>query len=254
MTPENNAPLVSPAAGPTNLAQPPDSPPAVPHVPEPLPTAVQQAAALSACAYPAFLGAVAGPSFAGIVHSSGYVAFRDQLLKDAGSPTDPITRMLLEQMALAHLHIGVLHTKAATTDSTDAAKAYLGAAARLQSEFRRLALALKELQSPSRSKSFTVVKQANLAAGDQHVALVDRRRSSSKKKNALSKLRTQVGTTRTGALSDDRAGQKTIKLKKTSCQPEQLAAAPRDQRCRTATTPRRRTAKQTVGKIHRPTD
>ena len=41
-----------------------------------------------------------------------YKKFRDRLLADCGSPTDPIEVMLIEQLALAHLNTGRLHHQA----------------------------------------------------------------------------------------------------------------------------------------------
>jgi hypothetical protein len=169
--------------------------------------AEQQAQLLKTHAYPAFMASVVGASFAGLVESARYVAFLDQVMHDAGNPSDPIERMLVEQLSLSHLHIGLLHTKAATSRTADVAKTYLSAANRMQAEFRRDALALKELRSPNRTKSFTVVKQANVAAGDQQVALVTQRRSTRKKKHALATSRTELPTTPPGALTDDRVTQ-----------------------------------------------
>ena len=50
-----------------------------------------------------------------------------------------------------------------------------GAASKLTAEFRRLCLAVKEYRSPTVPKSVTVVRQQNLAGGDQRIALVDQR-------------------------------------------------------------------------------
>jgi hypothetical protein len=64
-------------------------------------------------------------------------------LEAAGSPSDPIERMLIEQICLAHHNIGRLHVKAATADNPEEARVSLGAAALLTGEFRRCVLALK---------------------------------------------------------------------------------------------------------------
>ena len=77
-----------------------------------------------------------------------YRMFRDRLLFDCGSPTDPIEIMIIEQLALAHLNVGQLHYKAANAGSTECAGIYLAAGARLMGEFRRSALALKEYRGP----------------------------------------------------------------------------------------------------------
>jgi hypothetical protein len=66
-----------------------------------------------------------------------------QTLEAAGSPSDPIERMLIEQICLAHHNIGRLHVKAATADHLEAERTYIGAAALLTGEFRRSVTALK---------------------------------------------------------------------------------------------------------------
>jgi hypothetical protein len=43
------------------------------------------------------------------IETGTYRMFRDRLLVDCGSPTDPIEVMLNEQMVLAHLNVGQLH-------------------------------------------------------------------------------------------------------------------------------------------------
>jgi hypothetical protein len=49
------------------------------------------------------------------------------------------------------------------------------AATKLTSEFRRLCLAVREFRAPVVPKSVTLVKQQNVAGGDQQIALVDNR-------------------------------------------------------------------------------
>ena len=73
--------------------------------------------------------------------------FRDQLIRDCGSPSDPVEVMLLEQLATSHLCLGVLNNKAALSESVEGASAYWGASARLMAEFRRTALALQSYRS-----------------------------------------------------------------------------------------------------------
>ena len=46
------------------------------------------------------------------------------VLEDAGNPTDPIERMLVEQICLAHHNIGRLHVKAASADHPEEARVY----------------------------------------------------------------------------------------------------------------------------------
>jgi hypothetical protein len=99
--------------------------------------------------------------------------YRDQLLRDAGNPPDPIERMLIEQLALAHHSIAKLHSKAAAAQTPDEANIYSGAASRLLGEFRRTAQCYREFQGPLNAKKITLVAQQNLAAGDQQVAYIN---------------------------------------------------------------------------------
>jgi hypothetical protein len=69
--------------------------------------------------------------------------YLERLLEDAGRPRDPIERMMLEQLAVAHFRIAQLHVRAQKAQGVEAAKLYNAAAARLLGEFRRTALALR---------------------------------------------------------------------------------------------------------------
>src|SRR4051794_17121498 len=77
------------------------------------------------------------------VGASGYRAYLDRLLADAGSPSDPIEIMLLEQLAIAHFRIAQLHGSAGQAQGIEAQKLLCAAAARLLGEFRRTALAIR---------------------------------------------------------------------------------------------------------------
>ena len=110
--------------------------------------------------------------------SAGYQAIRDQALRDSGSPTDPIEEMLIEQFVLCNYHLGQLHVRAAQGKSSEAAKVFYTALARMQAESRKLALALQAYRTPPKTSQFMVIKQANLAAGDQQVAFLDQTKTS----------------------------------------------------------------------------
>ncbi len=120
-----------------------------------------------------------------------YDLYMQQLLKDAGSPGDPVEQMLVEQLAMAHHNIGRLYGSAAKATDTQQIKAYNGAAVRFLAEFRRMAETLRTYRTPVPSKQFTVVKQQNLAAGDQQVAYVDSDSTQPPQKKDM--LNTQVG-------------------------------------------------------------
>ena len=107
------------------------------------------------------------------IGSSGYKFYRDRLIEDCGTPGDPILRMMIEQLAMAHFRVGQLHVQVEKAQSIEAAKVYSAAAARLTGEVRRLGLAIHRFRQPVSTKHFTVVKQQNLASGDQQVAYVE---------------------------------------------------------------------------------
>lgn len=111
------------------------------------------------------------------VGASGFKLFLDGLTKDAGVTTDPVERMLVEQLALAHHRVAQLHAQAEQATEADLVKVYLTAAIRLTGELRRLALALRQYRDPAPKRSFTVVRQQNLV-GQQQVAYVAQARPS----------------------------------------------------------------------------
>jgi len=81
----------------------------------------------------------------------GYRAFLDRIFADAGSPSDPVEVMLLEQLVLAHLRAGQLQAQAGMAEGLEAVRLYNAAAARLLAEFRKTALALKSYrEAPAR--------------------------------------------------------------------------------------------------------
>lgn len=81
------------------------------------------------------------------VDPDAFLVYRDVLLKEAGDPQDPIERMLIEQLALAHFSIGQMRIRSCSTDSPKMTLAFSDAATRLFSEFRRSVLALEEYRS-----------------------------------------------------------------------------------------------------------
>jgi hypothetical protein len=101
-----------------------------------------------------------------------YKLYRDEILAASGNPTDPIEVLLIEEFLWAHHRLGQLHVEAAAAKTKDMIEVYNSAAARLMAELRRSALALREYRSPV-PKQVTVVRQQNVAAGDQQIALVE---------------------------------------------------------------------------------
>ena len=100
--------------------------------------------------------------------------YLQQLMEDAGQPSDPVVRIMLEQLAMAHHKIGRLNRLSAEATTLDEAKVNDAASACLLGELRRLALAIKEYRSPAPTQHVTLVKQQNVAQ-HQQVALVDGR-------------------------------------------------------------------------------
>jgi hypothetical protein len=106
------------------------------------------------------------------VTASGFKVYLDRLLEQAGDPSDPLERMMVQQIALAHHRIAQLHAKAAEARTVDAAKQYSVVAIRLTGEARRMFLAVKQYRQQSGTK-FTVVKQQNLSTAGQQIAYLD---------------------------------------------------------------------------------
>jgi hypothetical protein len=95
----------------------------------------------------AWLYFVTNASLGSQIGMEAFLTYRDALLGEAGKPTDPVERMLLEQMALAHFSIGQLRMRSCATDLPQREVAYADAATRLLAEFRRCALALEEYRT-----------------------------------------------------------------------------------------------------------
>jgi hypothetical protein len=150
---------VRPAINPATFATPP-SPPSL--APQPMPASVvepapcpmpggsnnppeRQASLVKRAVVPATMATALGLD--GEIGAAGYRLFLDGLIRDAGSPTDPVEIMLLEQMALCHLRSMQLQGQAGEAKGLEAIELYNSAAARLTAEFRKTALALKEYRS-----------------------------------------------------------------------------------------------------------
>ena len=132
-----------------------------------------QARAIKETSAAAVLATCVGKIFGKEFGSCAFKAYHDNVLEAAGQPTDPIEIMLVEQLLLAYHRIGDLHTQAASAKTVDAAAVYNAAAARLMGEFRKTSLALREYRTPVVPKNVTVVKQQNVATGDQQIAYLD---------------------------------------------------------------------------------
>jgi hypothetical protein len=92
-----------------------------------------------------------GPCFEGHLHPMAFNQYVSDVLQEAGNPKDPIERMMVEQLVLAHHNIGRLQVQAALSKGAAEAEMYNTAAVRLMGEFRKTTLALKACRMPGTS-------------------------------------------------------------------------------------------------------
>jgi hypothetical protein len=98
--------------------------------------------------------------------------------RDAGDPTDPVERILLEQLAMAHQRLIQLYGLLAQATDPVHVKIYNDIAVRLLAEVRKLALGIGQYRAPVGGRNIPVVHQQNVVvaggAGGQQVTSVDR--------------------------------------------------------------------------------
>ena len=90
---------------------------------------------------------------ASIVHETevsrrGAKIYLGAFMCEAGDPADPVERILLEQLSLAHHRLAKLHVQADDAKSPESQKILNTAAARLLAEIRRMALAIRQYRQP----------------------------------------------------------------------------------------------------------
>jgi hypothetical protein len=105
------------------------------------------------------------------IDSSAYKLYRDRLLADSGSPTDPVEVMLLEQLGLAHFCTCLLAAKTTNSGNVEVCGVYAAAYARIMAEFRRTAVATQAYRHANRQLARepardTVALDAPSPAGD----------------------------------------------------------------------------------------
>ncbi len=86
---------------------------------------------------PSVLQAVSGEAHQRAIHAGGFKVYLDRILSDAGSPTDPLEIMLIEQLVCAHFQIGNLMAKVAKAQTLQKVEIYTKACASIMAEFRR---------------------------------------------------------------------------------------------------------------------
>ncbi len=107
--------------------------------------------------FPAFLFSTLKGSVGDQIDPEVYQAWVKKQLRESGSPRDPIERLLVEQVLLAHQHVCILTNRSTTSKSAKDTAAYATAVARLQAEIRRTSLALKEYRQAAGGRSFKVM-------------------------------------------------------------------------------------------------
>jgi hypothetical protein len=163
-----------------------EPPPAEPTVEEII---AQQAANLKDVAGAAQMYIAVTASIAPHITTEAFKQYRSTLLAQAGNPTDPIEVMLIEQIALAHFHIGRLHLKSCSTAQAPLAVAYADAATRLTAEFRRSALALEDYRAKQLARCHAVAGSVPVQESESKAA--PERISKAKKKPVAKKEPTE---------------------------------------------------------------
>jgi hypothetical protein len=92
-----------------------------------------------------------------------YRTYLDELLAGARVGTDPVQRMLVEQLGIAHLRLALLQSQAAVAKSLDEHKVMNAAVARLLAEMRRTALTISELKGRRTAPAARAVPKVKLA-------------------------------------------------------------------------------------------
>ena len=74
---------------------------------------------------------------------AGFRRYREELLRQNGDPTDPVEVQMIEQLALMHFEILLLHAERAMSNDVENSLELLNGVCRMTAEYRRSALALK---------------------------------------------------------------------------------------------------------------
>ena len=79
-----------------------------------------------------------------MIGAAGCRVYLDEMIQESGNPSDPVEIMLLEQLTMCHQYSIQMQALSKKAEGIEAIELYLSGAARLSSEFRKTALALKE--------------------------------------------------------------------------------------------------------------
>ena len=130
--------------------------------------------------------------------AEAFIAYLEKFLEEAGGPTDPIERLLLEQLAFAHHNTGRLYIDAAAATTIEEARVLNGAVVKLVAEIRHTALAVKAYREPSAPRTTGNMTAAQPRSG--------RRQPSSKGQNGNgSRQKTNSKQSRSGKKTNGHA-------------------------------------------------
>jgi len=118
------------------------------------------------CAGAVYTASVIATAMPGLNDPEVMMHYLNQLAADANALSDPLVRMLMDQIAIMFHRLGALHTSSANAKTPQCALAYSVAAARLNAELRKSMLTLRQLQAISMQSATykTVVKPQAPAA------------------------------------------------------------------------------------------
>jgi hypothetical protein len=145
-----------------------DAPPPAPAAPAL--SAAEQAQRLRDVAPAAFLFGTMAAILGEAVDVEGWKSYLEDFLKQLGltAAADPVARMMGVQMALCHFAVARLHVRAATRTSPAEVAAYNAAVARLMTEFRRTAAALKAYTANAARRAAAPRAKARTPEGVRH--------------------------------------------------------------------------------------
>ena len=126
---------------PTPQAAPVDVPAA-----EPMP-AREIAQRLTKCSGAVYAASVVATTMPGLNDTEVWMHYLDKVAVDANAASNPITRMLTDQITIQFHRLGALHSSSANAKTPEAVVAYNAAAARLTAEMRKCMVTLRELQT-----------------------------------------------------------------------------------------------------------
>jgi hypothetical protein len=99
----------------------------------------------------------------GKVNFEVVAAYRDQFLADAGAPTDPLERVMIEQVATCHAMLMYTHSYHTMCDRVDHREIYSNAGANMMAELRRMVLAIKDYRTSPVRPQVTKIEQQNIS-------------------------------------------------------------------------------------------